>query len=123
MGMNSNVTPIPAPPVAGPEAHRGVVRPAAHGAVEHRESMLGEWIGVSLERFLDVTGQRAGHGDRGVTVLAAEVPPRRRAPLPGQFDSPWSRTRERAAGVTIVKWRVHADEVAQPSDNGARFVR
>ncbi|HUQ11976.1 MAG TPA: hypothetical protein VM146_16795 [Steroidobacteraceae bacterium] len=78
--------------------------PAQDGASPgtQRESMLGEWIGVSLERFLDVTGQRPGLGDgqAGVTVLATELQPRRPA-------------------VTIVTWRVY-DAV---SDTGARKVR
>jgi hypothetical protein len=109
MGMHSIIGKMPAPEAAGPGMQR--------------ESMLGEWIGVSLERFLDVTGRqpRSSDGDRAsVTVLAAEVQPRRHAQLPVSLDGPATRSPERAAAaVTIVKWRVY-DAV---SDTGARKVR
>jgi hypothetical protein len=69
-----------------------------------------------------------------VTVLAAEMQPRRRAQLPAPADALWTQAPGRSPGVTIVKWRVYADKrsisspehPAQPgwlSDTRAREVR
>ena len=69
---------------------------AAPGSQRHTAAMstspqhlpLAEWIGMSLDRFARITSRQA----------SAEIESLR----PGRRDRPTS--------VTIVKWRVHADE-------------
>lgn len=64
--------------------------------------MLGEWIGVSLDRLFTLTGTPVEATAADVAVLAAEVP----------RDGARSGTRTHPA-VTIVKWRVFAHDKAE----------
>lgn len=85
-------------------------------------SILGDWIGASLTRFLQVTRQADPRELRrqGVGVLAAEIPPARapqgtRSLGPPGAGGHVSAVRQRPA-VTIIKWREYAsDGTAQPT--------